>query len=120
MAGDVWLSKQAHWGANSSLYHWVLDFLIAGVDDPGAVADLEEIRDANLGLVNLEDFDLKVQRRRQLCYCDEQVTGIIVALHQWVLPQKGDRPRHQCFHANLLADEQAKILGCEGMHRFAP
>jgi hypothetical protein len=63
MAGDVWLSRQAHWAANSSLYHWVLDFLIAGVDDPGAVTDLEEIRDANLGLVNLEDFDPKVQRR---------------------------------------------------------
>jgi hypothetical protein len=63
MAGDVWLSKQAHWATNSSLYHWVLDFLISRVDDPGAVADLEEIRDANLGLVNLEDFDPKVQRR---------------------------------------------------------
>jgi len=63
MAGDVWLSKQAHWATNSSLYHWVLDFLISGVDDQTAVADLEEIRDANLGLVNLEDFDSKVRRR---------------------------------------------------------
>lgn len=63
MAGDVWLSKQAHWATNSSLYHWVLDFLISGVDDPTTVADLEEIRDANLGLVDLEDFDPIVQRR---------------------------------------------------------
>jgi hypothetical protein len=63
MAGDVWPSKQAHWAANSWLYYWVLDFLISGVDDPGAVADLEEIRDANLGLLNLEEFDSKVQRR---------------------------------------------------------
>ncbi len=63
MAGDVWLSTQARWAANNSLYHWVLGFLIARVGDPAAVTDLEEIRDANLGLVNLEDFGPNVQRR---------------------------------------------------------
>ncbi len=63
MAGDVWLSKKVRWSANNSLYHWVLEFLLSSVDDRTAVESLEEIRDANIGLVNLEDFDSKVQHQ---------------------------------------------------------
>jgi hypothetical protein len=63
MSGDIWLSKDVRWLANSSLYHWVLDFLIVSVDKPDAVRDLEEIRDNNLGLVNIEDFDLGTQHQ---------------------------------------------------------
>ncbi|MGQ0837132.1 hypothetical protein [Actinokineospora sp.] len=56
MAGDIWITRETRWAANSSLYHWVLDFLIDHLDDPATVAGLEEIRDNNLGLVCAEDF----------------------------------------------------------------
>jgi hypothetical protein len=63
MSGDIWLSKDVRWLANSSLYHWVLNFLIVSIDKPDTVRDLEEIRDNNLGLINIEDFDLGTQRQ---------------------------------------------------------
>src|SRR5215831_2704711 len=63
MAGDVWLSDKIRWSANSSLYHWVLEFLISWVDDHEAVRSLKEIRDVNIGLVNVAEFDPKVQHQ---------------------------------------------------------
>ncbi|MDQ3402196.1 MAG: hypothetical protein M3548_02230 [Actinomycetota bacterium] len=56
MAGDIWITKHARWPVNNSLYHWVLDFLIDRADDADALADLEEIRDENLGVVVVDDF----------------------------------------------------------------
>jgi hypothetical protein len=63
MAGDVWLSREERWSVNSSLYHWVLEFLISSINDHRAVASLAEIRDANIGLVNVADFDPEVQHQ---------------------------------------------------------
>lgn len=62
MAGDLWLSGDARWTVNNSLYHWALEFLISSLNDQSGVGELEKIRDANIGLVNLADFDPKVQR----------------------------------------------------------
>jgi hypothetical protein len=63
MAGDVWLSSKIRWSANNSLYHWVLEFLLSSVNDRSAVESLEELRDVNIGLVNLEDFVPKVRHQ---------------------------------------------------------
>jgi hypothetical protein len=61
MAGDFWLSKEERWAVNNSLYHWALEFLISSVNDRATVRRLEEVRDANLGLVNLADFEPAVR-----------------------------------------------------------
>jgi hypothetical protein len=61
MAGDFWLSQEERWAVNNSLYRWALEFLISSVNDRVTVSALEEIRDANLGLVNLADFEPAVR-----------------------------------------------------------
>lgn len=56
MAGDIWVTREKRWPVNSSLYTWVLDFLVEQATSVAARTQLEEIRDENLGLVVLDDF----------------------------------------------------------------
>lgn len=56
MAGDILLTSRLAWPANSSLYHWVLDFLLTQAERPGAVAALREADEAGLGNVDLEEL----------------------------------------------------------------
>jgi hypothetical protein len=56
MAGDIWITKHARWPVNYSLYNWVLEFLIDRIKDPETLADLELIRDNNLGTVNADRY----------------------------------------------------------------
>lgn len=61
MSGDIWITRQLRWPTNDSLYNWVLDFLIGRTADADALAELEEIRDENLGVVVVEDFPTPVR-----------------------------------------------------------
>jgi hypothetical protein len=99
MAGDVWLSAKDRWSANSSLYHWVLEFWISSLNDPVVVDALQEIRDVNIGLVNLEDFDPKVQHQMRELLRDNLVKDAQMRL-------RADLPDRQGFIEALqeLAD----------------
>ncbi|MBC6451731.1 hypothetical protein [Actinokineospora xionganensis] len=61
MSGDIWITRQLRWPVNDSLYNWVLDFLIDRTADADALAELEEVRDENLGVVVVEDFPQAVR-----------------------------------------------------------
>ncbi|HVK23644.1 MAG TPA: hypothetical protein VM677_20005 [Actinokineospora sp.] len=62
MSGDIWITKQLRWPVNNSLYHWVLEYLIDHVvTDADALAELEEIRDDNIGIVVADDFTQPVR-----------------------------------------------------------
>lgn len=79
MAGDIWLTDELRWPVSNSLYHWVLDFLINAVDEPPTRTRLEEIRDANLGIIDAGDFDPDARTR------------IITALRHDLLADARDR-----------------------------
>ncbi|MDQ3404482.1 MAG: hypothetical protein M3548_14015 [Actinomycetota bacterium] len=80
MAGDIWINEDARWPVNSSLYHWVLEFLILNLDDLDTVANLEEIRDNNLGIVDVEDYPLPMRERIVTLLRDELVPDATVRL----------------------------------------
>ena len=65
MAGAIKLASGELWTASSSPYHWVLEFLIASVQDKTAMDALAEIRDANLGMVDLQEFAPEVRDQMQ-------------------------------------------------------
>ncbi|CRK61007.1 hypothetical protein [Alloactinosynnema sp. L-07] len=73
MSGDIWITRQLRWPVNDSLYHWVLDFLIDRTVDAETLADLEEIRDENLGVVVVEDFPTPVRNTMVAAIRDELV-----------------------------------------------
>lgn len=105
MAGDLWLSGDARWTVNNSLYHWALEFLISSLDDQPAVAELEKIRDANIGLVNLADFGTRVQHDMLSLLRDKLVEDAVTRLPP-------DMPGRESFITGLqnLADLAGRSL----------
>jgi hypothetical protein len=105
MAGDFWLSRDARWVVNNSLYHWALEFLISSLDDQPGAGELEKIRDANLGLVNLADFDPGVQRDILGLLRDKLVEDAVTRLPP-------DMPGRESFISGLqnLADLAGRSL----------
>lgn len=59
MSGDVFLTRSLRWPASSSLYNWVLEFLLREADQRGSVDALREIREHQFGVIALEDFPVE-------------------------------------------------------------
>jgi hypothetical protein len=103
MAGDFWLTRKTRWVVNSSLYHWALEFLILSLNDQELVQELAEIRDTNIGLVNLEDFDAKAQRKILELLRDNLVDDAMARL-------PADLPSRESFTGGL--QELADLASC--------
>lgn len=56
MAGDIWITDDARWVVNNSLFNFVIEFLINHIGDPDTVAELKVIDDNNLKFIDASDF----------------------------------------------------------------
>ncbi len=56
MAGDIYLADGRSWGARSSVFYWAIETLSEQVNDPELAAQLREISDENLGLLDVADL----------------------------------------------------------------
>jgi hypothetical protein len=56
MSGDIWITKNNHWMAASHMFYWVIEFLIANIDDTEIVQKLQVIADNNLQLIDFDEF----------------------------------------------------------------
>jgi hypothetical protein len=53
MAGDIIVSDEYAWTASFGLFDWVLEFLVASIDDDATKEELRQVLDAHLGVVDL-------------------------------------------------------------------
>ncbi|GGN58994.1 hypothetical protein GCM10010112_13380 [Actinoplanes lobatus] len=68
MAALLVLGPGIDWPTCGGLFDWTLDFLVARISDPAAIARLREVIDNSPGSVDLTEFSLaaRVEVRAQL------------------------------------------------------
>lgn len=84
MAGLLIVSRtdDRAWSAATWMFDWVINLLADNINDEHAARELRVVSEANLGSVDLGDFDPHVRRT----ILDVLRTKLVPAAEQWLTP----------------------------------